>query len=127
MTSQDFCYPFPVDETDAALVMLRLHLRPNPRLRTQFRTLPFSITTRSPDYFHPQRMMLRIEHRALRDVAGVAATAREENGKGVREGEDSFGTHGRACYVPRTCGGRVLETRMTCRCAPGCPSVRHTN
>jgi hypothetical protein len=54
-TSHDFCFPFPVDETDAAPVMPRLHPRPNPPLRTQFRALPFPITARSPaDFYLPR-------------------------------------------------------------------------
>jgi len=78
MTSQNFCFPFPVDETDAAPVMPRLHLRPNPLYHR-------ALTSR----------FLPTTHRAqvLRDVAEVAATVGEENGECVREGEDSFSTH----------------------------------
>jgi hypothetical protein len=32
----------------------------------------------------------------------------------------------RAYYVPPTCGGQVLETCTTCRCAPGRAAVRNT-
>jgi hypothetical protein len=56
MKSQNFYFPFPIDESDAAPVMPRLHLRPNPRLRTQFGALPFSIAARSPADFYPPRI-----------------------------------------------------------------------
>jgi hypothetical protein len=133
-TSQGFTFPFPtmrsVDETEATPVMPRLHLRPNPRPRTQFRTLSASITARSPlSLSFPLSLSLPLSarrasslgtmmsrymeeqgkrdedgvdrrSRAGRDVAGAAAAGEVED-QGIVDGEDPFGTHGRAYYTPR--------------------------
>ena len=130
--SQGSSFPFPgiytADEIEVAPVKPRLHLRPNPRPRTQFRTLSASITARSPlSLSFPLSLSLPLstrrasspgtavsrymeEHGRQDEDRGVkrgragaraAVTGGVEDGDGVVDGEDPFGTHGRAYYTPR--------------------------
>ena len=117
------------DDAEAAPLTPRLHLRPNPRPRIRFRTLSASITARSPlSLSFPLSLSLplsarhvsssgtemsrymeeqgkqgeggaRQHGRAGRDVT-EAATAEEEDRERIGDGEDPFGTHGRAYYAP---------------------------
>jgi hypothetical protein len=48
MMSQDFCFPFSVNETDVVPMKPRLHLRPNPHPRTRFRTVSAYISVFTP-------------------------------------------------------------------------------
>ena len=134
-TSHGFSFPFPgmrtVDETEAPPVTPRLHLRPNPRPRTQFRTLSASITARSPlSLSFPLSLSLPLSARRAsspasamnrymeehckqdekgvdaraRDGRDVARTAPAEEGEdvdGIVDGDDPFSTHGGAYYTPR--------------------------
>ena len=106
--------------------MPRMHLRPNPRPRTQFRTLSASITARSPlSLSFPLFLSLPLSaHRASspssalnqymeekckqdeddvagRDVARTTPAGEGEDGDGIGDGEDPFGTHEGAYYTPR--------------------------
>jgi len=123
---------FPASRTvdQAASVTPRLHIRPHPRPRSRFRTLSASITARSPLSFSfpislslplaarrassPGAAMHRymVDHDEQDGYSGedrgrtrrVADRVAREDGEGVGEGEDPFGTHGREYYAP---GARV--------------------
>lgn len=123
------------DDVKADTVTPRLHLRPNPRPRIRFRTLSASITARSPlSLSFPLSLSLPLsarrvsgsgtevnrymeeqskrgedgvkQHgRAGRDVA-EAVTAGQEGDRGrIEDGEDPFGTHGRAYFAPHARAG----------------------
>jgi hypothetical protein len=118
------------DDVEAAPVTPRLHLRPNPRPRLRFRTLSASITARSPlSLSFPLSLYLPLsarrvsssgtemnrymeeqgkqgddgakQHgRAGRDIAEAATAGEEEDRARIGDGEDPFGTYGRAYYAP---------------------------
>ena len=116
-------------ESEVAPVTPRLHLRPNPRPRIRFRTLSASITARSPlSLSFPLSLSLphstrrvsssgtemnrymeqgrqgedsaKQHGRAGRDVAEAATAGEDEDRERIGDGEDPFGTHGRAYYAP---------------------------
>jgi hypothetical protein len=118
------------DDAEVAPVTPCLHLRPNPRPRIRFRTLSASITARSPlSLSFPLSLSLPLstrrvsssgtemnrymeaqgtqgedgakQHgRAGRDVAEAATAGEDEDRERIGNGEDPFGTHGRAYYAP---------------------------
>jgi len=118
------------DAEAAAPVTPRLHLRPNPRPRIRFRTLSASITARSPlSLSFPLSLSLphstrrvsssgmevnrhmdeqgkqgddsaKQHGRAGRDVAEAATAGEEKDRERIGDGEDPFGTYGRAYYAP---------------------------
>ncbi|KAI9454709.1 hypothetical protein F5148DRAFT_418461 [Russula earlei] len=113
-----------VDEPTS--VTSRLHLRPHPRPRAQFRTLSASIIARSPlSFSFPLSLSLplaarrasspgTVTHRFMDDHGehdrdsgdGRSRTQRVddgvfgEDGDGVKEGEDPFGANGSVYYGP---------------------------
>jgi hypothetical protein len=127
-TSQGLTFPFPsirtANDADAAPVTPRLHLRPNPRPRIRFRTLSASITARSPlslsfplslslphstrrVYSSGTEMNRYMEEQGKRGEDGAkqhgragATAGEEEDRERIGDGEDPFGTHGRAYYAP---------------------------
>ncbi len=119
--SPGLTFPFPsirsADETEGTPVTPRPHLRPNPRPRIRFRTLSASITARSPlSLSFPLSLSLPLSTRrasgaemnqymdepgrAGRDVTEATAVEEGTDGGGIGDGEDPFGTHGRAYYAP---------------------------
>jgi hypothetical protein len=122
-TSQGLTFPFPsirtADDAEAAPVTPRLHLRPNPRPRIRFRTLSASIIARSPlSLSFPLSLSLPLSTRRVSssgtemnrymeeqgkqgdDGAKQHGRAGEEDRERTGDGEDPFGTHGRAYYAP---------------------------
>ncbi len=120
-------------DAEAAPVTPRLHLRPNPRPRIRFRTLSASITARSPlslsfplslslplstrRMYSPSAEMNQYmeeqakqdgdgvtQHGRTRDVDGEATAGEEQYRQHIGNGEDPFGTHGRAYYAPHARG-----------------------
>ena len=117
------------EDVEAVPVTPRLHLRPNPRPRIRFRTLSASITARSPlslsfplslSLPHSTRRVFssgmemdrymeeqgkqgedgaKQHGRARKDVAEAAMVGEEERER-IGDGEDPFGTHGRAYFAP---------------------------
>ena len=115
------------DDAEAVPVTPHLHLRPNPRPRIRFRTLSASITARSPlSLSFPLSLSLPLSTRRVSSSGTEMNRYLEEQGKqddggakqygrggsevatagdeGDRErignGEDPFGTYGRAYYAP---------------------------